>query len=74
MQVPQYCPKCKGVIIGNKEREHDAYWIQRTELDYDSDFEDRIDDQIWECSYCHTLFRLRWKLVSFIKLVEEKQK
>ena len=70
LKIPNNCSHC-NIEVGV---DHRSYWIQRTELDYDSDVEDRIEDQIWECSACHTLFRLRWKLISFVELVEKGDK
>jgi len=49
-------------------------WLIRTELDFDSDDKSRIEDQIFECSNCHTLFRARWELISFNELEEKKEK
>ena len=67
LKIPEKCPACHI-----KMETPNAYWIQRTEPDYDSEVEDHIEDQIWECSKCHALFRLlRWKLESFTQLVEK---
>jgi hypothetical protein len=60
MQIPENCPNCKKK----------TYWIIRTELDFDANKPDRIDDQIFECDNCHTLFRARWELKSFHQLME----
>lgn len=65
MEFPEKCPKC-----GKKFEHTEAYLIQRSGPDWDSDTPDRIEDTISECSNCHTLFRLRWKLESFKQLVE----
>ncbi len=70
MKLPQNCPHCKRQII-HSERFH---WIYRTTLDYDADDPDRIEDQLMECSECHTLFRVRWKMVSFTELKEVENK
>lgn len=69
MELPEKCPHC-NVVMGIAK----TCWIIRIELDYDYDFNEsnRIEDQIYECSNCHTLFRLRWKLVSFTELIEKK--
>jgi hypothetical protein len=50
------------------------YLMIRTDLDFDSDDRSctRIEDQIFECSHCHTLFRARYELVGFAELKEEK--
>lgn len=72
MQFPKECPNCKGSFESyypGDERFH-AYLIHRGELDWDSDEPHRIDDQVMECSRCHTLFRLRWELKSFHQLKE----
>ena len=64
MKMPDKCPVCTENLS----------LIHRTELDWDSDEPDRVEDSIGECSNCHTLFRLRWKLASFRQLVEIKEK
>lgn len=46
----------------------------RSELDYHSDEPDRLEDMIYECSHCHTLFRATWKLESFYPLEEVKDR
>ena len=73
MQCPKECPVCKGSFEsfypGEEEKLH-ACLLQRGELDWDSDEPHRIDDQVMECSHCHTLFRLRWQLESFHQLAE----
>jgi hypothetical protein len=67
MEFPDKCPSC------NKTFDGEAYLLERARPDWDSDKPDRIDDSIMECSYCHTLFRLRWKLESLSELVESVQ-
>ena len=47
-----------------------GYLIKRAELDFDRDKPDRIEDEIHECSECHSLYRFRWKLVSIKHLKE----
>ena len=59
MKLPDKCPEC-----GKPN-----YWLQCGEPDFDKEEPDRIADEIFECSECHTLFRARWKLM-FHKLVE----
>jgi len=77
MNFPGKCPKCNSVF-GQPMKYVDgrpvevAYLIIRTELDFDSDDDSRIEDQIYECSHCHTLFRARWELISFTWLEEKK--
>ena len=70
IKVPDTCPHC-DVEMGHP---HSAYWIVCSDLNYDSDTDEEglIEDQIWECSACHTLFRLRWKLVGFTELIEKE--
>jgi len=71
VKLPEKCPACGihyNVVVGV----HMAYLIIRTEPDFDSDDKSRIEDQIFECSNCHQLFRARWKLVSFRQLVEKE--
>ena len=60
MKIPEKCPNCKK----------QTYWIERTELNFDTDIPSRIDDQIFECDNCHVLFRVRWELKSFNQLME----
>jgi len=49
-----------------------GYWLTRGSMDFDGYREgDRIGDEIYECSRCHTLYRARWRLVSFTQLVEK---
>jgi hypothetical protein len=48
------------------------YFLIRTDLDFDFDDESLIEDQIFECSHCHTLFRARYELVGFVELEEKK--
>lgn len=52
MRIPKKCPHCNRKTC----------WRIRTELDFDSEDGDRIEDQIFECDLCHTLFRARWVL------------
>ncbi|MCJ7634997.1 hypothetical protein MUP77_21730 [Candidatus Bathyarchaeota archaeon] len=73
MDLPEHCPHCLANINIPGIYEANAYWIIRTEIDFDSNNQSRIDDQIFECSNCHTLFRLRWELISFVELEERKQ-
>ena len=61
MKMPKKCPKC------GKE----TYWYIRTELDFDSEDKSRIDDQIFECDHCHSLFKARWELKSLTELIEK---
>jgi hypothetical protein len=63
MEFPDKCPACKKSFNG------EAYLLQRAEPDWDSDKPDRIEDSISECSECHALFKLKWKLESFEQLV-----
>jgi hypothetical protein len=63
MQWPDKCPAC------NKSFDGEAYLLQRAAPDWDSDMPDRIEDSICECSECHALFKLKWKLESFEQLV-----
>jgi hypothetical protein len=65
MEFPDNCPVCKKKFSNNE-----AYLVQRAPPDWDSDKPDRIEDSISECSNCHTLFRLKWKLESFNQLTE----
>lgn len=68
MKLPEQCYKC-GVKFDIEETR--AFLIIRTEPDFDSCQDgDRIEDQIFECSKCHTLYRARWKLESF-RMLEE---
>jgi hypothetical protein len=60
MKIPDVCPACKKK----------TFWLERTELNFDTDNPSRIDDQIFECDSCHTLFRVRWELKSFHQLME----
>ena len=60
MKLPDKCPNC-----GKPN-----YWLQRGEPDFDKEEPDRVADEIFECSECHTLFRARWKLISWNKLFE----
>ena len=74
MDLPEKCPVCKvvwGEAIQTDEKTIFPYLNIRTDLDYDSNGKDgRIEDQIYECSECHTLFRARWQLIAFAQLVE----
>lgn len=66
MKLPDKCPACK------RGEEDNFYWMTRAELDFDGHTDDdRIGDEIYECSQCHTLFRARWKLISFTQLIEK---
>ena len=62
--MPETCLHCDSKSM---------YWITRTELDYASDSPSRVEDQVWECSECHTLFRVHWEMKSFTELVEKEQ-
>lgn len=68
MNLPKDCPHCKKHVLDA------GFWIYRTELDYDVDEPDRIEDSIMEYSECHTLFRVRWEMVSFTELKEVESK
>jgi len=67
VKLPDKCPNCDIVYNMNTTG---AYLITRTELDFDSDNGSRIEDQIYECSVCHQLFKARWELVDFKMLKE----
>lgn len=69
MKFPDRCPECKA-IFGDPPNY--ACLLVRSELDFDSDDDTRIEDQIYECSACHTLFRVRFELVSFVQLKEKE--
>ena len=69
MNLPEKCPACG--IKYNIETTR-AFLIQRTDPDWDSDVDGRIEDQIFECSKCHTLFRARWRLIDFVQLIEKE--
>lgn len=73
MNIPDICPKCGARWRGEEQTGH---LLIRTELDFDSESDEggRIEDQIYECSECHTLFRVKWQLVSFKELVEKEEK
>lgn len=78
MKLPDKCPQCgvsytmpTPVGMGSGTHYEVNYLIQRTDLDYDSEDQTRIEDQIFECSKCHTLFRARWELKSFVQLEEK---
>lgn len=68
LKLPEVCPNC-GKTFG---AEAGSYLMIRTELDFDSDDESRIEDQVFECSQCHTLFRARYELIEFVQLEEKK--
>jgi len=71
MKLPDRCPACKQDSDPNRG-DIELYWLKRAELDFDGhQGDDRIGDEIFECSICHTLFRARWKLISFTQLVEK---
>jgi hypothetical protein len=77
MEFPKGCPVCKATFLApelDTTENVRGYLIQRAAPDWDSDKPDRIEDAISECSNCHSLFRLRWKLESFTLLVEAKEK
>ena len=67
MKLPEKCPKCNGKFASNPH----TYLIIRTDLGFDSEDESRIEDQIFECSNCHTLFRARYELIGFAELQEK---
>lgn len=66
MKLPTKCPCCNAVF----EQDRQAFLMVRTSLDFDSDDDSRIEDQIFECGKCHALFRARYELVDF-KLLKE---
>ena len=70
MKLPKRCPAC-GREFGSYEKDIPVYLLQRGEPDFDRDDPHRIVDSIEECSECHALFRLRWKLISVHQLKEE---
>ena len=70
MKLPERCPNCKAIFGADIPG---AHLIIRTELDFDRADEARIEDQIYECSGCHTLFRAHWQLISFVQLEEVKK-
>jgi hypothetical protein len=70
MKLPKKCPHC-GVTFGATPH---GYLMIRTNLDFDSEDESRIEDQIFECSNCHTLFRARYELIGFTELQEKEAK
>jgi len=76
MELPEKCPQCGvkwGEAIQTNEKTTFPYLNIRTNLDFDSNGSDgRIDDQIYECSECHTLFKARWQLISFVQLLYGK--
>jgi len=77
MKFPKKCPKC-NCAFGEKIQYVDGRveiprLFVRSGLNFDSEDETRIEDQIYECSHCHTLFRARWELVSFVQLEEKRR-
>jgi len=76
MQFPSKCPNCNASFEGFNPNESEdivhGYLVERGRLDWDSDEPHRIEDTIMECSQCHTLFKLKWKLES-ISILTEKQ-
>lgn len=70
MELPDNCPKCRKSWIG-EEHPREAYLLIRSRLNFDADSDDetRIESQLYECSSCHTIFRAKWKLASFIMLL-----
>ena len=73
MNLPESCPHCGARCdrFGKIGTQH-MVWIIRTSLDWDGDInQHRIEDQIFECSNCHTLFRARWRLMEFNELYEK---
>ncbi len=62
--LPDTCPHCKRST--NRQGMEWFVWIERSELDLDAG----VEDQLFECSMCHTLFRARWELASFKELKE----
>ena len=73
VNLPKKCINCGSNFIG-EDHPREAYLFIRSQLDFDGDDEEgtRIEDQIYECSKCHVLFRARWKLSSFTMLKEMK--
>ena len=70
MNLPAGCPHC-GARTGQLCKDR-MVWIIRSSLDWDGDVDEhRIEDQIFECSNCHTLFRARWRLMEFNELYEK---
>ena len=67
MKLPSKCPKCGQKFHVNPH----CYLMIRTDLDFDSEDKSRIEDQIFECSNCHTLFRGRYELIGFTELQEK---
>ena len=79
MDLPEKCPQCNAKWNEAIEKDGKAsypFLNIRTELDFDfngGNSDARIEDQIYECSECHTLFRVRWQLLSFIQLIEKNE-
>jgi len=69
MKMPTKCPNCEQELSVWGDGKP-VYFFERGEPDFDKDSPDRIVDSIVECSECHTLFRLRWKLESIHRLEE----
>ena len=69
MELPNKCPHCNV----NWEEEFNAILMIRTTLDYDGEGDDsHIEDQVLECSKCHTLFRTKYELIEFNELIAVK--
>ena len=64
MELPNTCPNC-GRTTDRQAMEWFS-WIKKSEPDIDSG----VEDQIFQCSKCDTLFMAKWKLVSFKELKE----
>ena len=64
LSLPDTCPSC-GRQTDRQAMEW-FVWLYMGERDLDSGGK----DQLFECSACHTLFRARWKLISFKELRE----
>ena len=68
MKVPKICPVCKNEP---DIRDPNPIWLfERGTPMKDSIAPHQVEDSICECVNCHTLFRLRWQLVSIHILTE----
>lgn len=78
LSFPEKCPVCRVKMYGEltKEGEHGS-WLERAEMERHGDpdeGEDAYWDELWECSNCHTLFKVVYVLQAFIPLQEDHNK
>jgi len=75
LSFPEKCPACEALMRSASLYKPSANWIKVGERKQNPSFSKYettdLKEEIWECSQCHTLFNIAWRLVSVAKLTEQ---